>query len=61
MGFLEIVSSMDLEHESYPQFEDFIVLPFFIVFFPTVRYFLDRFIFEVFRVSPFSDLSFNID
>ncbi|KAL8518391.1 hypothetical protein ACS0TY_009685 [Phlomoides rotata] len=46
MGFLEAVSSIDLEQESYPQFEDFIVLPFFICFFPIVRYFLDRFIFE---------------
>ncbi|KAL0430045.1 UNVERIFIED_CONTAM: ASC1-like protein [Sesamum radiatum] len=46
MGFLEVVSSMDWEQESYPQYEDFIVLPIFIIFFPTVRYFLDRFVFE---------------
>ncbi|KAG6399942.1 hypothetical protein SASPL_141428 [Salvia splendens] len=46
MGFLEIASSMDWEHESYPQYEDFIGLPLFAVFFPILRFLLDRFVFE---------------
>ncbi|KAI3467184.1 hypothetical protein Pfo_023847 [Paulownia fortunei] len=46
MGFLEVVSSLDWEQESYPQYEDFIVFPFFVLFFLTVRFFLDRFVFE---------------
>ncbi|XP_009617339.1 ASC1-like protein isoform X1 [Nicotiana tomentosiformis] len=37
---------IDWEEESYPQYEDFIVLPLFALFFPTVRYFLDKFLFE---------------
>ncbi|CAN1297743.1 hypothetical protein LINPERPRIM_LOCUS23569 [Linum perenne] len=47
MGFLEFLKSVDWEHESYPAYEDYVVLPFFAVFFPTVRFFLDRFLFEV--------------
>ncbi|XP_076884227.1 ceramide synthase 1 LOH3-like [Bidens hawaiensis] len=39
--------SMDLEHESYPAYEDFAVLPMFAVFFPVVRYLLDRYVFKV--------------
>ncbi|KAL3654347.1 ASC1-like protein [Castilleja foliolosa] len=46
MGFLELVKSIEWEQESYPQHEDFIVLPLFALFFPTVRFFLDRFVFE---------------
>ncbi|XP_042025290.1 ASC1-like protein [Salvia splendens] len=46
MGFLEIASSMDWELESYSQYEDFIVLPLFAVFFPILRFLLDRFVFE---------------
>ncbi|KAL6496083.1 ASC1-like protein [Orobanche hederae] len=46
MGFLEMVKSVDWEQESYSQYEDFIVLPFFVLFFPTVRFFLDIFVFE---------------
>ncbi|KZV18626.1 hypothetical protein F511_03520 [Dorcoceras hygrometricum] len=46
MGFLDVRKSVDWEQESYPQYQDFIVLPFFAVFFPTVRFFLDRFVFE---------------
>ncbi|KAK6157740.1 hypothetical protein DH2020_011988 [Rehmannia glutinosa] len=37
---------MDWEQESYPQHEDFVVFPFFVLFFPIVRFFLDRFVFE---------------
>lgn len=34
------------EQESYPVYQDFAVLPFFALFFPTVRFFIDRFLFE---------------
>lgn len=47
MGLVDLLGSFDWEQESYPQYEDFAVLPFFALFFPTVRFFLDRFIFEV--------------
>ncbi|XP_073300811.1 ASC1-like protein [Primulina huaijiensis] len=46
MGFLEVRKSVDWEQESYAQYQDFIALPLFAVFFPTVRFFLDRFVFE---------------
>ncbi|XP_009773742.1 ASC1-like protein [Nicotiana sylvestris] len=46
MGVLEMGNYIDWEQESYPQYEDFIVLPLFALFFPTVRYFLDKFVFE---------------
>lgn len=47
MGFREIIASINWEEESYPAYEDFAVLPFLVVFFPTVRFLLDRFVFEV--------------
>ncbi|XP_020580512.1 ASC1-like protein 1 [Phalaenopsis equestris] len=40
------LSSIDWELESYPAYEDFYVLPFLILLFPFVRFFLDRFLFE---------------
>ncbi|XP_073001279.1 ASC1-like protein 1 isoform X1 [Typha latifolia] len=46
MGLMELSSSVDWERESYPAYEDYIALPFFVLFFPTVRFFLDRFVFE---------------
>ncbi|KAK9277810.1 hypothetical protein L1049_027366 [Liquidambar formosana] len=46
MGLLETTGFIDWEAESYPQYEDFLVLPFFVLFFPSVRLFLDRFVFE---------------
>ncbi|KAI5678773.1 hypothetical protein M9H77_09723 [Catharanthus roseus] len=46
MGLLELFGGIDWEQESYPKYEDFLVLPVFALFFPTVRYFLDRFVFE---------------
>ncbi|OMO93669.1 hypothetical protein CCACVL1_06393 [Corchorus capsularis] len=46
MGFIQFVKSINWEAESYPAYEDFIVLPFFFLFFPTVRFFLDRYVFE---------------
>ncbi|KAG7979021.1 hypothetical protein I3843_05G109500 [Carya illinoinensis] len=46
MGLIEVLRSSDWDLESYPAYEDFTVLPFFALFFPSVRFFLDRFIFE---------------
>ncbi|CAA0828799.1 LAG1 longevity assurance homolog 3 [Striga hermonthica] len=47
MGVVEVVKSVKWEQESYPQYEDLIVLlPLFALFFPAVRFFLDRFVFE---------------
>lgn len=57
MGLVEGRSLLDLEQESYPAYEDFVALPFFVFFFPTVRFFLDRFVIEV-RDSNFPLLGF---
>ncbi|XP_008807030.1 ASC1-like protein 1 [Phoenix dactylifera] len=46
MGLVEALFSVDWKQESYPVYEDFVALPFFVLFFPTVRFFLDRFVFE---------------
>ncbi|KAG2702585.1 hypothetical protein I3843_06G090100 [Carya illinoinensis] len=46
MGLTEILTSFDWELESYPAYEDFAILPFFALFFPCARFFLDRVIFE---------------
>ncbi|VFQ85471.1 unnamed protein product [Cuscuta campestris] len=46
MGILEMVGWNDWEFESYPSYEDFALLPLFVLFFPTIRFFLDRFVFE---------------
>ncbi|KAJ6814265.1 ASC1-like protein 1 [Iris pallida] len=43
---MESLSSINWEEESYPAYEDFTVLPFLLLFFPTVRFLLDRFVFE---------------
>ncbi|KAL5725610.1 sphingosine N-acyltransferase [Ranunculus cassubicifolius] len=37
---------IDWSSQSYPAYQDFIVLPLFALFFPTTRFFLDKFIFE---------------
>jgi hypothetical protein len=47
MGLTETLRSIDWQQESYPAYEDFTILLFFALFFPTVRFFLDRFIFQV--------------
>jgi hypothetical protein len=47
MGLTETLRSIIWEQESYPAYEDFTILPFFALFFPSVRFFLDRFIFQV--------------
>jgi ceramide synthetase len=46
MGLLESVKSINWEHESSPVYQDFRVLPLFAVFFPSIRFLLDRFVFE---------------
>lgn len=46
MGLLKTLDFIDWESESYPRYGDFVVLPFFILFFPSIRLFLDRFVFE---------------
>ncbi|XP_047332852.1 ASC1-like protein [Impatiens glandulifera] len=46
MGLLELISSINWEQESYPDYADFVFLPVFALFFPAVRFFLDRFVFE---------------
>ncbi|XP_015895274.3 ceramide synthase 1 LOH3-like [Ziziphus jujuba] len=46
MGLIADLRSLDWEQESYPAYEDFLILPFFALFFPTVRFCLDRLIFE---------------
>ncbi|KAK8967730.1 hypothetical protein KSP40_PGU013983 [Platanthera guangdongensis] len=46
MVLLQLWSSLDWEKESFPAYEDFVALPFFVLFFPTARFFLDRFVFE---------------
>uniref|UniRef100_A0A2P2LBL2 Uncharacterized protein n=1 Tax=Rhizophora mucronata TaxID=61149 RepID=A0A2P2LBL2_RHIMU len=53
MGLLEYTKSIDWEHESYPDYSDYVVLPLFALFFPSVRFFLDRFVFEVSFLFPF--------
>ncbi|CAH2037911.1 unnamed protein product [Thlaspi arvense] len=46
MGLLESVKSINWELESPPVYQDFRVLPLFVVFFPSFRFLLDRLVFE---------------
>ncbi|KAL1203699.1 Ceramide synthase LOH1 [Cardamine amara subsp. amara] len=46
MGLFESVKSIDWEYESFPTYQDFGFLPLFAVFFPSIRFLLDRFVFE---------------
>lgn len=46
MDLVDFWRRIDWEAESYPAYEDYLVISLFAVFFPTVRYFLDRFVFE---------------
>lgn len=57
---------IDWEAESYPAYPDFAAIPFFVVIFLAVRFFLDRFVFEVvvfpahfYSISFLFDLSFS--
>jgi hypothetical protein len=42
-----LLAAVDWEREAYPAYGDFLALPAFVLFFPTVRFLLDRFVFEV--------------
>lgn len=44
--------SIEWEHESYPSYGDFAAVPFFAFFFPSVRFLLDRIVFEVLLTHP---------
>nr|XP_043624123.1 ceramide synthase 1 LOH3-like [Erigeron canadensis] len=46
MGLFDVLQSIDLQHESYPAYQDFAFLPLCAIFFPTVRFFLDKYVFE---------------
>ncbi|KAG9149881.1 hypothetical protein Leryth_023453 [Lithospermum erythrorhizon] len=46
MGMFELWRNFVWDQESYPEFGDLMVLPLFALFFPTMRFFLDKFIFE---------------
>ncbi|WJZ81393.1 hypothetical protein VitviT2T_001238 [Vitis vinifera] len=46
MGLLESAASINWEHESFPEYGDFVALPVFAFFFFSVRFFLDRFVFQ---------------
>ncbi|KAL8196355.1 hypothetical protein R6Q57_024650 [Mikania cordata] len=41
-----LIQALDFEHESFPAYQDFLFLPLFVIFFPTVRFFLNRLVFE---------------
>lgn len=61
MGLIQYVKSINCEQEAYPAYEDFIVLPLFALFFPSVRFFLDRFVFEVLGFISFICFYDNFD
>ncbi|CAL0313038.1 unnamed protein product [Lupinus luteus] len=46
MNWIEEVKCVNWEHESYPSYNDFSLLPFFALFFPSARFFLDTFLFQ---------------
>ncbi|GAA0187103.1 transferase [Lithospermum erythrorhizon] len=46
MGIFELWSKLEWEQESYPEVGDLMVLPLFGLFFPTLRFLLDKFVFE---------------
>ncbi|KAG9448655.1 hypothetical protein H6P81_008620 [Aristolochia fimbriata] len=46
MGSIAALSSVDWEEETFPIYQDFAVLPLLAFFFPAIRFFLDRFVFE---------------
>lgn len=47
MDWIHRLNTIDWHHESYPDYQDFYLLPCFALFFPSLRFFLDRFLFEV--------------
>ncbi|KAK0573448.1 hypothetical protein LWI29_008157 [Acer saccharum] len=46
MDFIKRFKFLDWDQESYPAYEEFTILPLFALFFPTVRFLLERFVFE---------------
>ncbi|CAK8537260.1 unnamed protein product [Lathyrus sativus] len=46
MDSFQQLTSVDWQQQSYPTIHDFFVLPFFALFFPSLRFLLDRFIFQ---------------
>lgn len=53
IGELELMWP-DWEKESYPEVRDLVLIPLFAIFFPTLRFFLDKFVFEVGDILTFS-------
>ncbi|KAF3331463.1 LAG1 longevity assurance 3 [Carex littledalei] len=43
---MDLLRSIDWEREAFPAYRDLLAIPLFALFFPTVRFFLDRFLFE---------------
>lgn len=52
MGLGETIATLNWQQESYPAYRDFAVLPFLVAFFPTVRFLMDVYIFEVIYPRP---------
>ncbi|CAA6661498.1 unnamed protein product [Spirodela intermedia] len=46
MGLMETIASLNLQEETFPSYQDFAFLPLLVTVFPTVRFLLDRFVFE---------------
>ncbi|KAF5179926.1 Lag1 longevity assurance-like protein [Thalictrum thalictroides] len=46
MDLFESASSINWHHESYPRYQDFLILPLFVLLFPSIRFILDRFVLE---------------
>lgn len=59
MGLIEMIRYIDFEEESYPRYEDFVLLPLFALLFPTLRFVLDRVVFEV--ISKFYSNFYYLD
>ena len=53
MGLVEVLRTIDFEHESYPTYEDFAILHAFAIFFPTVRYSSTDMFLRQFVLIPF--------
>nr|GEV32271.1 LAG1 longevity assurance homolog 3-like [Tanacetum cinerariifolium] len=61
MGFMQGLKSIDFEYESFPTYHDFLVLPLIVTFFPIIRLFLDRLVFEGIGRWFISNNKLNID
>lgn len=58
LTLMGLSNSINWESESYPEFNDIWPLPFFALLFPSVRLFLDKFVFEVCNYQLFNFSSF---